>query len=142
LSFHRIKVKVEVHYSANSLASRQALPGPIFVRLHRFQAAVASNPFVHSTKLATLAGLIAPSVSNHSTRFDLENPADVARLADPMLALQGLKGIVVLDEVQRRPDLFPVLRVLADRKPVRARFLVLGYHEDSVYITEFSWSLK
>ena len=43
-----------------------------------------------------------------------------------MLALQGLKGIVVLDEVQRRPELFPVLRVLADRKPVRARFLVLG----------------
>ncbi len=74
----------------------------------------------------TLAGLIAPSVSDHSTRFDLENPADVARLADPMLALQGLKGIVVLDEVQRRPELFPVLRVLADRKPVRARFLVLG----------------
>src|ERR1700723_1423097 len=74
----------------------------------------------------TLAGLIAPSLSDHNTRFDLENPADVARLADPMLALQGLKGIVVLDEVQRRPELFPVLRVLADRKPVRARFLVLG----------------
>jgi predicted AAA+ superfamily ATPase len=74
----------------------------------------------------TLAGLIASSVSDHSTRFDLESPADVARLADPMLALQGLKGIVVLDEVQRRPELFPVLRVLADRKPVRARFLVLG----------------
>src|ERR1700722_5751802 len=74
----------------------------------------------------TLAALIAPSVSDHSTRFDLENPADVARLADPMLALQGLTGLVVLDEVQRRPELFPVLRVLADRKPVRARFLVLG----------------
>jgi uncharacterized protein len=74
----------------------------------------------------TLAGLIAPSVSDRSTRFDLENPADIARLADPMLGLQGLKGIVVLDEVQRRPELFPVLRVLADRKPVRTRFLVLG----------------
>jgi len=43
-----------------------------------------------------------------------------------MLALQELKGLVVLDEVQRRPELFPVLRVLADRKPVRTRFLVLG----------------
>jgi hypothetical protein len=74
----------------------------------------------------TLAGLIAPSISGNSTRFDLENPVDVARLAAPMLALQGLKGIVVLDEVQRRPELFPVLRVLADRKPARARFLVLG----------------
>lgn len=43
-----------------------------------------------------------------------------------MLALQEPKGLVVLDEVQRRPELFPVLRVLADRKPVRTRFLVLG----------------
>src|SRR6202021_3162659 len=74
----------------------------------------------------TLAGLIAPSVSDHSTRFDLESPLALAQLSDPMLALKGLKGIVVLDEVQRRPELFPVLRVLADRKPVRARFLVLG----------------
>jgi hypothetical protein len=46
-------------------------------------------------------------LSNHSTRFDLENPADVARLADPMLALQDLKGLVVLDEVQRRPGVVP-----------------------------------
>lgn len=74
----------------------------------------------------TLANLIAPAVSDRSTRFDLENPSDLARLADPMLGLQGLTGLIVLDEVQRRPELFPVLRVLADRKPVRARFLVLG----------------
>jgi predicted AAA+ superfamily ATPase len=74
----------------------------------------------------TLANVIAPSVSDHSSRFDLENPSDLARLADPMLALQGLTGLVVLDEVQRRPELFPILRVLADRKPVRTRFLVLG----------------
>jgi uncharacterized protein len=70
----------------------------------------------------TLAGLIAPALSDHNTRFDLENPADVARLADPMLALQGLKGIVLLDEVQRRPELFPVLRVLADRLWMRGGF--------------------
>ena len=74
----------------------------------------------------TLAASIAPTLSNHISRFDLENPADLARLADPMLALQNPKGLVVLDEVQRRPELFPVLRVLADRKPVRTRFLVLG----------------
>lgn len=59
-------------------------------------------------------------------RLDLENPADVARLADPMLALEQLRGVVVLDEIQRRPELFPVLRVLADRRPRRARFVVLG----------------
>jgi predicted AAA+ superfamily ATPase len=58
--------------------------------------------------------------------FDLENPADLARLAEPMLGLERLRGLVVIDEVQRRPDIFPVLRVLADRKPLPARFLVLG----------------
>jgi uncharacterized protein len=74
----------------------------------------------------TLAASIAPTLSNHISRFDLESPSDLARLADPMLALQEPRGLIVLDEVQRRPDLFPVLRVLADRKPVRTRFLVLG----------------
>ena len=58
--------------------------------------------------------------------FDLENPSDLASLAEPMTTLSPLTGLVVLDEVQRRPDLFPVLRVLADRRPRRARFLILG----------------
>ena len=58
--------------------------------------------------------------------FDLENPSDLGSLAEPMTTLSPLTGLVVLDEVQRRPDLFPVLRVLADRKPRRARFLILG----------------
>jgi uncharacterized protein len=58
--------------------------------------------------------------------FDLEDPGDLARLSNPMLALADLRGLVVLDEVQRRPDLLPILRVLADRKPRRSRFLILG----------------
>ncbi|MBM4046363.1 MAG: ATP-binding protein, partial [Planctomycetes bacterium] len=57
---------------------------------------------------------------------DLEKPADAARLGNPMLALEPLSGLVIIDEVQRRPDLFPVLRVLADRRPLPARFLLLG----------------
>lgn len=61
-----------------------------------------------------------------STRFDLEDPADLARLADPMLALGELSGTVIVDEIQRRPELFPALRVLADRRPLKARFLLLG----------------
>ncbi|MEX2241142.1 MAG: ATP-binding protein [Burkholderiales bacterium] len=72
----------------------------------------------------TLARLLVPGES--ARYFDLEDPAGLARLAEPMTALAGLKGLVVIDEVQRRPDLFPVLRVLADRKPLPARFLVLG----------------
>ena len=58
--------------------------------------------------------------------FDLEDPISLARLDEPMTALRNLKGLVVIDEVQRRPELFPVLRVLADRKPLRAKFLILG----------------
>jgi uncharacterized protein len=58
--------------------------------------------------------------------FDLENPADLARLDEPMTALEPLEGLVVIDEVQRRPDLFPILRVLADRDTAPATFLVLG----------------
>ena len=64
--------------------------------------------------------------SRASTFFDLESPVDRARLFDPMLALQDLRGLVILDEVQRAPEIFAPLRVLADRKPRRARFLVLG----------------
>ncbi len=58
--------------------------------------------------------------------FDLENPVDASRLREPLIALEPLEGLVVIDEVQRQPELFPLLRVLADRRPVRARFLLLG----------------
>jgi predicted AAA+ superfamily ATPase len=58
--------------------------------------------------------------------FDLEDPAGLARLDEPMIALGHLQGLVVIDEVQRRQDLFPVLRVLADRRDNPARFLILG----------------
>lgn len=58
--------------------------------------------------------------------FDLEDPQSLARLDQPMTALKPLRGVVVIDEVQRRPDLFPILRVLVDRTPLPARFLILG----------------
>jgi predicted AAA+ superfamily ATPase len=66
---------------------------------------------------------VSPQSHNY---FDLEDPRSLARLADPDLALRPLKGLVVLDEVQRRPEIFPLLRVLADRKPLPVRFLILG----------------
>jgi len=72
----------------------------------------------------TIAREIVPAHSPNY--FDLEDPIGLARLAEPMTALASLRGIVVIDEVQRRSDLFPVLRVLADRKPLPARFLILG----------------
>ena len=67
--------------------------------------------------------LIDPDSINY---FDLEDPASLARRDEPMTALGPLRGLVVIDEVQRRPDLFPVLRVLADREGLPARFLILG----------------
>jgi predicted AAA+ superfamily ATPase len=58
--------------------------------------------------------------------FDLEDPATVQALESPMSALAPLTGLVVIDEAQRAPHLFPVLRVLADREGQPATFLVLG----------------
>ncbi len=72
----------------------------------------------------TLARELVPSPSPRY--FDLEDPASLARLDEPMTMLEPLRGLVVIDEIQRRADLFPVLRVLADRRPLPARFLVLG----------------
>ena len=74
----------------------------------------------------TLARMIVKRVKKQAVFFDLESPEDLARLQDPMLALKGQRGLVVIDEIQRFPDLFPVLRVLADRPGNPARFLVLG----------------
>jgi predicted AAA+ superfamily ATPase len=74
----------------------------------------------------TLAQHIMETRKGPTQRFDLEDPADLARLDDARLALSELRGLVVLDEIQRRPDIFPILRVLADRRPRPARFLVLG----------------
>ncbi len=67
--------------------------------------------------------LVPPESLNY---FDLEDPSAIARLTQPDLTLRPLKGLIVIDEIQRRPELFPLLRVLADRQPLPARFLILG----------------
>lgn len=72
----------------------------------------------------TLARRFVPSTSVNY--FDLEDPLSLARLDQPMTALQDLTGLVVIDEIQRRPEIFPILRVLADRIPLPAQFLILG----------------
>ncbi|MCX8069300.1 MAG: AAA family ATPase, partial [Thermodesulfovibrionales bacterium] len=75
---------------------------------------------------STLSRMILKHTGKDSTIFDLENPEDISRLADPMLALKSLKGIVIIDEIQRYPEIFQVLRVLADRQGSATRYLVLG----------------
>ena len=68
---------------------------------------------------STLARQLVASRPDPSTWFDLENPVDLTRLADPGLELRPLRGLVVLDEIQRLPEVFPLLRVLADRPETR-----------------------
>jgi predicted AAA+ superfamily ATPase len=62
----------------------------------------------------------------HATFYDLESQPDLRRLQNPELVLRAERGLVVLDEIQAHPELFAVLRVLADRPRSPARFLVLG----------------
>jgi hypothetical protein len=72
----------------------------------------------------TLAREFVPEES--ANYFDLEDPVSLVRLDEPITALGSLQGLIVIDEIQRRPDLFPVLRVLVDRKSFAGRFLMLG----------------
>jgi uncharacterized protein len=95
----------------------------------RISSLLRSNPIVllqgpRQCGKTTLARILAEAW--HAHYFDLENPRDYDRLAQPMTALEPLRGWVVLDEAQSQPSLFPVLRVLADRVPLPARFLMLG----------------
>ncbi len=99
--------------------------------LHQLEDLLTRYPIVailgtRQVGKTTLARALAARSSLLTTVFDLEDPIDLARLGDPMLALKDLSGLVVLDEIQRRPDIFPILRVLADRPEQSARFLVLG----------------
>lgn len=74
----------------------------------------------------TLARQFLAQRPGRTTLFDLESDEDLALMADPSLTLRPLRGLVAIDEIQRRPDLFPNLRVLVDEPGVRRRFLILG----------------
>ncbi|MBK6999771.1 MAG: ATP-binding protein [Rhodoferax sp.] len=74
----------------------------------------------------TLARQLAAQWGGPTHHFDLEDPDDQARLSDPAFVLRPLTGLVVLDEIQTQPQLFALLRVLADRPDAPARFLILG----------------
>lgn len=101
------------------------------IHLRTLQTLLAEFPVValvgaRQVGKTTLANALADIWNGPTHRFDLEDPRVAARLANPMLALEGLTGLVVVDEIQLRPDLFPALRVLADRPALATRFLILG----------------
>jgi uncharacterized protein len=101
---------------------RRGILDAIRTALDRSPVVVLTGP--RQCGKTTLARELLPEDS--ANYFDLEDPVSVARLDEPMTALGSLEGLVVIDEIQRRPDLFPVLRVLADRHARLARFLILG----------------
>src|SRR6202035_4658747 len=97
--------------------------------LNHLKSALRRNPAVsllgprQSGKTTLARALLTPDSENY---FDLERPTSLRRLEDPETSLGELRGLVVIDEVQRRPELFPILRVLIDRPRSPARFLLLG----------------
>ncbi len=104
------------------IIERRDLLAAIGTALSRNPVTVLTGP--RQCGKTTLARELVPEDSLNY--FDLEDPASLSRLDEPMTALGPLQGLVVIDEVQRRPDLFPLLRVLADRRASPARFLILG----------------
>ena len=95
----------------------------------QIQAALSVHPIAallgpRQCGKTTVARMIAEQ--QPATYFDLENPVDVRRLSAPLTVLESLSGLVMIDEVQRLPELFPLLRVLADRPHNSTRFLLLG----------------
>ncbi len=103
----------------------------------KLQRLISYRETEHSLKHFRITALLGPRQCGKTTLarqfsgerenyFDLEDPLDLARLANPREVLGALKGLVIIDEFQRMPELFPILRVLVDRDDLPARFLILG----------------
>ena len=113
---------MDFHGKLLLMIDRSSLLTSLKTALTRSRVVVMVGPR-QSGKTTLARQLLSEDSPNY---FDLEDLADLARLDEPMTAISSLRGLVVIDEVQRRPDLFPVLRVLVDRQDCSARFLVLG----------------
>ena len=96
---------------------------------NRIQKALSRNPIVGllGARQVGKTTLAREFVDKDSINyFDLEDPVVADLMQNPMTALQSLEGLIVIDEAQRQPNIFPVLRVLADRENNPAQFLILG----------------
>jgi predicted AAA+ superfamily ATPase len=113
---------LEFHGAMTVMIPRAALLSRIRTALGRRRVVALVGP--RQCGKTTLARVLARQ--GRTSYFDLEDPRSLSQLAEPMTGLEGLRGLIVIDEVQLRTDLFPVLRVQADRRPLPARFLILG----------------
>ncbi|MEZ5622655.1 MAG: ATP-binding protein [Burkholderiaceae bacterium] len=104
------------------MLGRPALESAVARALARSRAVVVVGP--RQSGKTTLARRFVAADSPHY--FDLENPLDLARLDEPVTTLSRLQGLVAIDEVQRRPGLFPALRTLIDRRGRTGQYLLLG----------------
>ena len=104
------------------IIERRELVERIRLSIDRNPVTILTGP--RQSGKTTLARMFVPEDS--ANYFDLEDPISILRLEEPRTALESLRGLIVIDEVQRRPDLFPILRVLADRSGQPAKFLILG----------------
>ena len=101
---------------------RFALEDAVRHALGRSRGVVLVGP--RQSGKSTLAQRFLPRTSPHY--FDLEHPLHAQRLAQPVQVLEALQGLVVIDEVQRQPTLFPLLRLLMDRSDAPGQYLLLG----------------
>lgn len=99
---------------------------PAELRVSRVVALLGPRQSGKTTLARRFSGISGLPFDAGLNYFDLEDPAHLERLRNPKLALEPLRGLVVIDEIQLRPELFPVLRVLADREGSDTRFLILG----------------
>jgi predicted AAA+ superfamily ATPase len=106
------------------MLDRKRLENRVWQGLRRSPAVAILGP--RQCGKTTLARAIAAATDQPTRLFDLEHPADEAALQNPLLALERLRGLIIIDEVQRMPELFPLLRVLIDRPEQPAQFLLLG----------------
>lgn len=122
------KLMLAIVASPSKIASMRPLV--IRPRLEQFVGSrLAKYPIVavlgaRQTGKTHLAKRFASSPDHH---FDLEKSVQLQALEDNIFTLlDGLEGTVVIDEVQELPSIFPALRVLADREPTKARFVITG----------------
>jgi hypothetical protein len=108
--------------ASNSALHRPRLRAEVVRLLGQFRGVLLVGP--RQVGKTTLARTLLPA--SHPNYFDLEDPVAAAQLGNPLAVLEPLRGLVVIDEVQHAPHLFPVLRTLMDREAAPARFLLLG----------------